>query len=218
MRKLNLFTRRRSRRGTLLPYVVSLLLTGGTGFYLWSGRENVELPFLAHLRSGAAAVAPPGSWEVYFSPGGGATDAIVREIGAARERIRVQAYTFTSAPIARALAAAKKRGVEVEVILDKSQQGDRYTSATYLAHQNVPVRIDSEHAIAHNKVMIVDGKTVITGSFNFTKAAESRNSENVLILRAAGELAAKYEANWSRHAAHSRPYVPPRAERVKNSR
>lgn len=136
----------------------------------------------------------------------------MRELEAARQRIRVQAYSFTSAPIAKALGDAKKRGVDVQVILDKSQRGERYTSATYLAHRNIPVWIDSEHAIAHDKVMILDEETVITGSFNFTKAAESRNSENLLILRGARELAAKYEAHWSRHLKHSSPYAAPVAE------
>ena len=67
---------------------------------------------------------------VYFSRNGGATQAIVREIDRATRDVRVQAYSFTSAPIAKALVDAHKRGVSVEVILDKSQRTDRYSSAT----------------------------------------------------------------------------------------
>jgi phosphatidylserine/phosphatidylglycerophosphate/cardiolipin synthase-like enzyme len=95
----------------------------------------------------------------------------------------VQAYSFTSTPIAKALLEAHKRGVDVEVILDKSQKTHNYSSATFLANSNIPTFIDSIHAIAHNKIMIIDGKIVITGSFNFTKSAESKNAENLLILQ-----------------------------------
>jgi phosphatidylserine/phosphatidylglycerophosphate/cardiolipin synthase-like enzyme len=87
----------------------------------------------------------------------------------AKSTILVQAYSFTSAPIVKALLNAHKRGVKVEVILDKSQKTQKYSSATFLYNQGIPVKIDAQHAIAHNKVMIIDGETVITGSFNFTK-------------------------------------------------
>ena len=65
----------------------------------------------------------------------------------------------------------------------------------------MPVQIDDKHQIAHNKIMIIDGETVITGSFNFTKSAEEHNAENLLVIRSK-ELAAKYAANWQAHAKH----------------
>jgi phosphatidylserine/phosphatidylglycerophosphate/cardiolipin synthase-like enzyme len=99
---------------------------------------------------------------VYFSPDGGCTDAIVNAIDNARSNIFVQAYSFTSAPISKALLNAHKRGIQVEVILDKSQKSERYTSATFLAHGGISTFIDSRHAIAHNKIMIIDRETVIT--------------------------------------------------------
>lgn len=111
---------------------------------------------------------------VYFSPKGGCTDAIVKEIAAAKTELKVQAYSFTSTPIAQAIAQAKDRGVKVTVVLDDSQRTEKYTGATYLQNQQVPVLIDAEHAIAHNKVMIIDGATVITGSFNFTRQPRNR--------------------------------------------
>ena len=142
---------------------------------------------------------------VYFSPDGGATDAIVREIDRARSQILVQAYSFTSAPIARALAAAVGRGVKVGIILDARNTGSHYSIADYAVHAGIPVWLDGQHAIAHNKVMIIDNNTVITGSFNFTKAAEYKNAENLLVLRSPA-LARLYLDNWQRHRAHSIPY------------
>jgi phosphatidylserine/phosphatidylglycerophosphate/cardiolipin synthase-like enzyme len=70
----------------------------------------------------------------------------------------------------------------VQVILDKSQRTEQYSSADFLPNQGVPTTVDANHAISHNKVMVIDGETVITGSFNFTKAAQERNAENVLIV------------------------------------
>jgi phosphatidylserine/phosphatidylglycerophosphate/cardiolipin synthase-like enzyme len=143
--------------------------------------------------------------EVYFSPRGGCTEAVVREVGKARKTVWVQAYSFTSAPIARALMEASRRGVKVRVILDRSQRSERYTAADFLAHAGIPVYIDARHAIAHDKVMVIDGRTVLTGSFNFTKSAEENNSENLLVLREPG-LVLRYADHWRSHLAHSRRY------------
>jgi phosphatidylserine/phosphatidylglycerophosphate/cardiolipin synthase-like enzyme len=125
----------------------------------------------------------PPTIEVYFSPHGGCTDAIIKELNKAKSSVLVQADSFTSAPIAKALLNAHKRGVKVEVLLDKSQRIQKYPSATFLSNQGIPTKIDAQHAIAHNKVMIIDGETVITGSFNFTKAAEENNAENLLVIK-----------------------------------
>jgi phosphatidylserine/phosphatidylglycerophosphate/cardiolipin synthase-like enzyme len=100
----------------------------------------------------------PPSIEAYFSPHGGCTEAVIRELDKAKITILVQAYSFTSAPIAKALLNAHKRGVKIEVILDKSQRTQNYSSTTFLYNQGIPVKIDAQHAIAHNKVMIIDGE------------------------------------------------------------
>jgi hypothetical protein len=106
----------------------------------------------------------PGGTSVCFTPGGHCTDLIINAIGGAQTSMLVQAYSFTSAPIAKALLDAHKRGVPVQVILDKSQRTEKYSSADFLANQGVPTTIDAVHTIAHNKI-IIDGETVITGSF-----------------------------------------------------
>jgi phosphatidylserine/phosphatidylglycerophosphate/cardiolipin synthase-like enzyme len=143
--------------------------------------------------------------QVCFSPNGGCTETIVNQIETAKSEILVQAYSFTSAPIAKALTEAFKRGVRVETILDKSQRRERYTSATFISNVGIPIYIDSKHAIAHNKIMIIDKETVITGSFNFTKAAEEKNAENLLIIRNK-DLAKVYMENWYKHKEHSESY------------
>jgi phosphatidylserine/phosphatidylglycerophosphate/cardiolipin synthase-like enzyme len=152
------------------------------------------------------------TWQVYFSPKGGATEAIIEALGHAHSSILVQAYSFTSEPIARALVRAHRRGLRVEILLDKSQQNQRYSVASLLTQASIPTVIDAAHAIAHNKVMIIDDETVITGSFNFTKAAEERNAENVLIIRSK-HLAARFLENWRIHCRHSTPNSQPREQK-----
>ncbi len=146
------------------------------------------------------------NWQVYFSPKGGCTEAIVKELSQAKTSVLVQAYSFTSAPIAKALLDTHKRGVKVQVVLDKSQRTEKYSSATFLTNQGIPVKIDAMHAIAHSKVMVIDGEIVITGSFNFTKAAEEKNAENLLVIHDK-KLAGLYADNWRKHAEHSEPYT-----------
>jgi phosphatidylserine/phosphatidylglycerophosphate/cardiolipin synthase-like enzyme len=154
-------------------------------------------------RAGSDRPLPP--IEIYFSPHGGCTEAVVDQIDRAANSILVQAYSFTSAPIAKALVDAHNRGVEVQVILDASQETEKYSSGDFLVHAGIPTLVDHQHAIAHNKVIILDGNTVVTGSFNFTKAAEEHNAENLLVIRDAA-IAEQYAANWHEHALHSKPY------------
>ena len=78
------------------------------------------------------------------------------------------AYDFTSKPISLALLDASKHGIDVKIVVDKSNATSRYTAATFLANQGVPVRIDYKYAIMHDKFIVVDGEIVETGSFNFT--------------------------------------------------
>lgn len=133
--------------------------------------------------------------QICFTPGQDCTSVIVNEIKSAHKSILVQAYSFTSAPIAKALVEAHKRGIVVKVILDKSQKTAKYSSSKMLQNYHIPTSIDYKVAIAHNKVMIIDSKTVITGSFNFTKAAQFKNAENLLVIHDK-DIALQYAKNW----------------------
>ncbi len=146
------------------------------------------------------------NWSVYFSPKGGGTDAVVKELGRARRLVFVQAYTLTSAPIAKALVDAHRYGVKVEILLDKSQRTDRLSSADFLAGSGIPTKIDGAHAAARNEVIIIDAETVITGSFPFTQAAEEQNAANLLIIRNR-PIAEAYIKNYLEHSRHSEPYT-----------
>lgn len=139
---------------------------------------------------------------VHHSPKGGCTDAIVRELQKARREILVQAYSFTSKPIAQALIDAKARGVHVEILLDRSNEQETFTELGHLLSEGMIPQIDAQHAIAHNKIMIIDKHTLISGSFNFTHQAEAENAENLLIIKGHGELLKSYHASFLAHKSH----------------
>jgi phosphatidylserine/phosphatidylglycerophosphate/cardiolipin synthase-like enzyme len=161
------------------------------------GATSGALPHPA--RSGARLEFPAGAtYEVIFSPSMQAEQAIIRFIRDAQVSVHVAAYAFTSRPIAQALLDARARGLDVRVVVDKSQASGKHSAATFLANRTVSVRVDSEYQLQHQKVVIVDGVSVETGSYNFTVSARDRNSENVIIIRNAPELAARYEVNWVR--------------------
>jgi phosphatidylserine/phosphatidylglycerophosphate/cardiolipin synthase-like enzyme len=143
------------------------------------------------------------SVNVCFSPKGNCAQQIISAIFQAKKQILVQAYSFTSVPISQALVDAKNRGIDVEVLLDKSQLRGRNSVLNYLEAQKIPTLIDYVPAIAHNKVMVIDGGTVITGSYNFTAGAEYRNAENLLIIHDQ-DLAKKYTSNWLKRQSVSK--------------
>jgi phosphatidylserine/phosphatidylglycerophosphate/cardiolipin synthase-like enzyme len=145
------------------------------------------------------------AWNVHFSPKGGCTQAVSAFISGAKSTVRLQAYGFTSQDVADALVGVAKSGKDVQVVLDRSDVSAPSSKAAYVAAGGVKVWIDSKHAIAHSKVVVVDSNRVETGSFNFTEAAEKSNAENCLILYEPN-IAFSYSQNWEEHRAHSVAY------------
>lgn len=134
--------------------------------------------------------------DVIFSPNQGATAAIVGLIGEAKESIRLAACVFRSNEIGQALLDAHKRGVDVQAVLDKTNFTTIYSPEAFWVNGSIPTRINYTYAIMHNNFMVIDGETVQTGSFNYSKNAEKKNAENVIILRNNPEVAARYLQEW----------------------
>jgi phosphatidylserine/phosphatidylglycerophosphate/cardiolipin synthase-like enzyme len=145
---------------------------------------------------------------IYFTPPAGAASGLIKQIDGAKKSIKVMAYGFTATNLAEALVRAKRRGVDVGLIQDeKSAQNNRETLPILLA-AGIDVRSDGKHAIQHNKVMLIDDDIVITGSYNFTKSAEKRNAENIMIVRS-NYAAKRYADNWKLHWDHSEKVTEP---------
>jgi phosphatidylserine/phosphatidylglycerophosphate/cardiolipin synthase-like enzyme len=169
------------------PLVLAMTLIGG-------GPIVLALAF-------SSGDAPP---EVRFSPRGGCTELVVREVGSAKKSVHVLAYSFTSAPIGDALLAAHRRGVDVSVVLDAGERHAPRCQGPRLGAAGVMVAYDAKHSIMHDKVVLVDDGEVLTGSFNFTASAEHSNAENLLLLRDS-DLARRYAAEFDLHRAHAAP-------------
>ena len=150
--------------------------------------------------------SPNTNFAVCFTPGQDCEGVIINEINHAQKSILVQAYSFTSTAIAKALKDAKNRGVDVRAILDKSQRTERYSSATFLKNADIPVVIDAKPEIAHSKVLVIDQLSVLTGSYNFTHAAKSKNAENIILITGDTRLVQAYTKNWNTRMNVSVPY------------
>ena len=183
---------------SLLRKIIAVWIGGYAFVSPWVQAETLQNP---------EALVPQAHIRVYFTPGDSAEAAIVEQLLGAKDSILVQAYSFTNPAIAAALVSAQQRGVRVVVLLDKSQRSQRSSAADFTSQSGVETFIDDRHAIAHNKIMIIDGQVVITGSYNFTRAAEKSNAENMVIIESP-TIATKYLQNWQKHRNHSLSYRP----------
>ena len=146
-------------------------------------------PFLLH--------AEP-SVQVGFSPEGSARKLVMEVIDGAQQRVQMLAYSFRSPDIARALVKAQGRGVEVRIVVDKKHNENKTSRSVmdFVSRQGVKVRTNERFNLHHDKVIIADGHTVETGSFNFAPSAEKANSENVVVLRGMPDVADQYLKHW----------------------
>ena len=144
---------------------------------------------------------------VFFSPDDHCIDGIVWQIQAARRSIDVQAFMLTTQRITEPLIAAQSRGVAVRVIFDAEQAADNFSLDEDLVRAGIPVWLDSPAGgRAHDKVMIIDGETVVTGSFNFTLAADQKNSENLIVIRQRPAIAQGYQRHFDARLAEARKH------------
>ncbi len=145
----------------------------------------------------AAAMATPNV-QVGFSPEGSARALVLQTIAGAQKSIRMIGYSFQAPDIVQALVDAKKRGVDVRVVVDKKRNQNKASlRAMNLAAANgIQLRIDGHYHIQHDKTIVVDERTVETGSFNFAPSAETENSENVVVLSNMPDIARQYVTHW----------------------
>ena len=169
-------------------------------------------PATAQTASGIVVPMPPAAArataEVFFSPDGRTDQAIAAAIGVARQRVWIAGYYFTSSVIAKALRSAHARDVDVRVVLDRSQATLKYSSATFLNNQAVPLWINSRYPVMHHKFVLIDADTVGFGSMNFTRAGAQQNAENFNLFRRWPQLARLYAKEFRRLEEESEPYRP----------
>jgi len=138
----------------------------------------------------------------YFSPKGGCAERIIYWINRANTSVHVLIYSFTLPNIAEALIDAKNRGVDVKIVFEK-EQISQYSQYFRLASAGISVRNDTNPDYMHNKVAIIDGVIVMTGSYNWSSSAENSNNENLIIIKSA-DVAREYETVFYRIWEHGR--------------
>lgn len=153
-----------------------------------------------------------GQLEIAFSPNEGAENLIIKVIDSAKSEVRMLAYSFTSAPVVDALLRAKKRGVNVSLVADRksnvSENGNSKSRSALSALVNAgcDVRTIGAYSIHHDKVIIADRQTVELGSYNYSAAAASKNSENVLVNWNNPKLAEVYLGHFERNQRQAEAY------------
>ncbi len=163
-------------------YIFTLILVIAVLFYLGvQSLPNID-QVLDYLQKGGIHLLKRDV-KIYFSPKGGAQDALIGVIDSAKDEILVAMYYFTSRPLAQAILRAKKRNVSIRILLDESQLTEKYSKYRYLSSNGIRIRIDRRKGLMHNKFMIVDGTVLATGSYNWTSSAEHKNRENLLIIK-----------------------------------
>jgi phosphatidylserine/phosphatidylglycerophosphate/cardiolipin synthase-like enzyme len=153
------------------------------------------------------AQASRPSIEVAFSPEAGAEALVLQVIASAQQSVRLAAYSFTSPAVVRALMDAKKRGVDVQVVVDDKGNYGRASAVALglIAGVGIPARTVRTYAIHHDKFIVVDARTTQTGSFNYSQAAARSNSENVLVVWDNPQVAERYLAHWRSRWAQGVP-------------
>lgn len=156
----------------------------------------IVIAFIAFSYYKASAKPLEGEYTTCFTPPERCGDLIVTNIKSAKKSIFMQAYYITSNKIISSLIEARKRGIDVQLVLDRTNLSTaNKTKLKMLSEAGIIMYQDKVPGIAHNKVIIIDNTTVITGSFNFTESADTRNAENIIIITNS-EVAKDYLKNW----------------------
>jgi len=151
----------------------------------------------------AAPAASQDGVSVYFSPGTDCSQLIIDKVRMAQKHVYVQAYSFTSERIAKALNEVHKRGVDVKVILD-DDKADKKSELEFLSRKGIDTYLDSKHEKAHSKVILIDGQSIITGSFNFSDRHDESTADNLVLIEGKQKITDAYEANFRTHLGHSK--------------
>lgn len=172
----------------------------------------VITPFGSAIAASDECSTGSGAVEVGFSPDGSGESLVLRSIASSRRSIRLAAYSFTAVNVVRALIDAKKRGVDVAVVVDhkanitEDRSGKAAAALNLLVNAGIPTRTLWSYPMQHSKYAVIDAVTVQTGSYNYSVSAARYNSENVLVIANHRELARQYLENWQRLYDDGQPY------------
>ncbi|MEM9569490.1 MAG: phospholipase D-like domain-containing protein [Bacteroidota bacterium] len=143
--------------------------------------------------------------KLFFSPKGKCAAHIINTIKQAEKEIYIAIYVFTHQGIANALVSAKARGVDIHILANNTYATARYSQLDYLDKYHINIYIDNRPGVFHHKWLIVDKKTIITGSYNYTKSAEEKNNEIIGHIESRA-VVEKYHQDWETHIQDPKVY------------
>ncbi len=176
-----------------------LLATGFTG--------ALTCVFLVRLIHRHLSDAP--SVVALFSPKGGCADAIVQQLGRAKKEVLILARSFASETLAKAVLDVKMRGVRVTVVLDRQNEKDPTSDLHRFSEQGLAPSLDTHFTCCHDNMILIDGRVVITGSFDFTRQADEENSDGLLILMGYADVMQACRKHFLDVKAHAQEYRCP---------
>lgn len=135
-----------------------------------------------------------------FSPGDGCLMTILGELGRARQTADICVFTITDDRITSAIAAAHQRRVAVRIITDNDKQYDQGSDIERLRGAGIPLRVDITEHHMHHKFAVLDGATLMNGSYNWTRSAATHNEENLIVTSDPAlvrTFAKQFAAMWS---------------------
>lgn len=165
--------------------------------YLKRNTKYGIFAFLLIVLSITISLSTLAKTEVYFSLSDNPQKVIIKNINQAETFINIAMYTLTDKEILLSLINAQERGVKVRVYLDRSQIESTYSISRLLVQKGIKVRISTNNYIMHNKFAIIDNRLLLTGSYNWTASANSRNDENLMVIDDP-EIIARYQNQFEK--------------------
>ena len=135
----------------------------------------------------SALISPAASTsDAYFSPGEACRNVIISQIQSAVNQLQICVFTISDDVITDAILTSHKRGTDIKIITDNDKSLDEGSDIEQIASQGISVKMDRTSNHMHHKFMVVDGKALITGSYNWTRSAARFNHENILLTKDGG--------------------------------
>jgi phosphatidylserine/phosphatidylglycerophosphate/cardiolipin synthase-like enzyme len=154
--------------------------------------RNVNNALVSQADSGSVS-------DAYFSPGETCRNVIINQLNNAIKQVQICVFTISDDSITKAIIGSHKRGTEIKIITDNDKSLDEGSDIRQISKEGIPVKMDRTSNHMHHKFMVVDGKAVITGSYNWTLSAARYNHENILLTREAGVVKSylkEFEQLW----------------------
>lgn len=143
------------------------------------------------------------SHQAYYTPGDDCLKQITAQLNNARSQVHICVFTISDNRLSEAIVAAHERGVDVRIISDNHKQHDTGSDLEWLADKGIATRFDRSPDHMHHKFCLVDGLTLINGSFNWTRSASERNQENIVISQDAAliqQFQQQFDSLWEAFA------------------